>query len=187
MGNKNVIWIFVSKFRERWQPCDIINVAVMNQFQFNTDQTSWYDTLIYRHAFYQEIIYILNMYMCHATALNPTTIFPRNFKTVRNRLRGTEKMRLVCPINYYVIALPIFQWNNDQNLRTSSWLHLPHKCRAQVTSCFREIGHLSFWPVLSQWEIFDIMLNATNCLNHFKCKCIWYLCLMSILPISAVM
>ena len=65
-------------------------------------------------------------------------------------------------------------------------LHLPHECRPQTTSCFWEIGHLSFGPVLSQWENFDTSTNETKTSCYFICITIKQLYLVSIFPLSAI-
>ena len=49
-----------------------------------------------------------------------------------------------------------------------------------------EIGHLSFGPVLSQWENFDTSTNETKTSCYFICITIKQLYLVSIFPLSAI-
>ena len=49
-----------------------------------------------------------------------------------------------------------------------------------------EISHLSFSPVLSQWENFDTSTNETESSCYFICITIKQLYLVSIFPVSAI-
>ena len=56
----------------------------------------------------------------------------------------------------------------------------------QISVGSGEIGHLSFGPVLSQWENFDTSTNETESSCYFICITIKHLYLVSIFPVSAI-